>query len=260
MKKIWSLVVGNTPVIATAIHNGHIVRSEMAELLTLSDDERLREEDPYTANWTAVTDTRIIGRHSRFEVDLNRPRENAVYRKPADSWGLRLWKTEPSQDIIERSLEAYDAFYAEVRRVLSNAERRFGRFVVLDIHSYNHVREGPESTPADPSLNPEINVGTGTMVRERWAPLINRFIADLSDFDFFGRRLDVRENVRFRGGHFPRWIHETFPDTGCALAVEMKKTYMDEWTGKPRPEYIQTILNALNSTISGIYEELSLLT
>lgn len=255
--KIWSLHESRSPVIAAAIHNGHKVRPEMAELLALSDSERFREEDPFTGEWAAISDTRIIALHSRFEVDLNRPREKAVYISPEDAWGLKVWKDEPSSDMIERSLKAYDAFYKEIMGVLKNTERRFGHFVVMDIHSYNHLREGPEGAPADPHLNPEVNVGTGTMDRERWEPLIKRFIADLQAFDFLGRRLDVRENVRFRGGNFPRWIHEHFPETGCALAIEVKKFFMDEWTGKPNPVHMKAIHKALQSTLPGIIEELS---
>lgn len=257
MQKIWSLHESDRPVIAAAIHNGHNVRPEVAVLLALSDSERLREEDPFTAEWTAISDMRIIGLHSRFEVDLNRPREKAFYRSPEDAWGHNVWKTEPSLDIIARSLEIYDAFYSEVERVLTNAERRFSHFVVLDIHSYNHLREGPGGPAADPGLNPEVNVGTGTMDRERWAPVVERFIEDLRGFDFLGRHLDVRENIRFRGGQFPRWVHERFPETGCALAIEFKKFFMNEWTGKPDPVYMKAINNALKSTVSGVIEELS---
>jgi hypothetical protein len=229
----------------------------VAELLALSDTERLREEDPYTGELTAISETRIIGLHSRFEVDLNRPREKAVYIRQEDAWGLKVWKHEPSPDIIKRSLDAYDTFYAEVTRVLKSAESRFGRFVVLDIHSYNHFREGTQGNAADPDLNPEVNIGTGTMLkRERWEPIITRFIEDLSSFDFLGRHLDVRENVRFRGGQFPRWVHEEFPDTGCALAVEVKKFFMDEWTGKPDHDHLKTIREALRSAIPGIVDEL----
>ena len=257
MKKIWSLHESSSPVIAAALHNGHKVRPEVADLLALSDSERLREEDPFTGEWAVISDTRIIALHSRFEVDLNRPREKAVYINPEDAWGMKVWKAEPSPEVITRSLEAYDAFYSEIMGVLKNTERRFGHFVVMDIHSYNHVRQGPQGSAADPDLNPEVNVGTGTMDRERWAPVVDRFISDLRTFDFLGRHLDVRENVRFRGGNFPRWVHEKFPETGCALAIEMKKFFMDEWTGKPDPVYMKTVHNALKSTVPGIIEELS---
>jgi hypothetical protein len=131
-------------------------------------------------------------------------------------------------------------------------QHRFGRFVVLDLHTYNHRREGPEGPSADPTANPEVNVGTGTLNRQRWAPVVDRFIADLRGFDFLGRHLDVRENVKFRGGQFSRWIHETFPEAACSLAIEFKKFFMDEWTGEPDRVQVEAIRRALQSTVPGM--------
>jgi hypothetical protein len=161
--------------------------------------------------------------------------------------------------VVVRSLAQYDAFYAEVKQVFTDLEQRFGRFVVFDLHSYNHRREGPDGPPADPIKNPEINIGTGTMNRERWAPLVDRFMADLQKFDFLGRHLDVRENIKFRGGHFARWTHHTFPKSGCVLAIEFKKFFMDEWTGEPDQTHLETIRRALQSTMPGILETLELM-
>jgi hypothetical protein len=197
-----------------------------------------------------------VGERSRFEVDLNRPREKAVYIQPEDAWGLQVWKQTPPAELIDRSLAEYDAFYAETHRVFTNLEKRFGRFVVFDLHTYNHRRAGPGGAPADAAENPEVNIGTGTMVRDRWAPVVDRFISDLRAFDFLGRRLDVRENVKFRGGQFSRWTHETFPDSGCALAIEFKKFFMDEWSGEADTEQMEAITGALQSTIPGILEAL----
>jgi hypothetical protein len=78
----------------------------------------------------------------------------------------------------------------------------------------------------------------------------------LGAFDFPGGRLDVRENVKFQGGNFSRWIHGKFPGTGCALAIEFKKFFMDEWTGKRDDALHAAIFKALQSTIPGVTEEL----
>jgi N-formylglutamate amidohydrolase len=254
--RIWTLEEGDLPLVATAIHNGHAVRDEVAARLALSDSERLREEDPFTKRFTMVADTRIVGLRSRFEVDLNRPREQAVYQKPEDAWGLHVWQTPPPDDLVARSLAEYDAFYEETERVLRRIEAQYGRFVVFDIHSYNHRREGPDAPHADPAGNPEVNIGTGTMDRDRWAPVIDRFISDLRAADYQGRLLDVRENVKFQGGHFPAWIHRTFPETGCALAIEFKKIFMDECTGEPDEATIKALREALASTIPGVLAEM----
>lgn len=253
---IWEIYTENGPLAATAIHNGHRVRTEAAEIMALSEEGRLREEDPFTGDWTTVGNTRIIGLHSRFEVDLNRPREKAVYIAPEDAWGLQVWKTRPSPEIIAASLAEYDAFYAAIRRIFSGLEQQFRRFVVFDLHTYNHRREGPGGPPADPKMNPEVNIGTGAMDRERWAPLVDRFIADLRNYNFRGRSLDVRENVKFKGGQFSRWIHQTFPESACSLAIEFKKFFMDEWSGKPDRQQLEEIRLALQSTVPGALEEL----
>ena len=253
---LWRHETGDDPIVAVAVHDGHEVRKEVAELLALSSAERRREEDPHTAGWTAVAPNRIVALRSRFEVDLNRPRDEAFYRTPDDAWGLKVWKEPPSDGLMKRSLEEHDAFYGFLRERLQEVERRWGKFIVLDLHSYNHRREGPDGPAADPAKNPQVNVGTGTMDRSRWVSLVDRFISDLSSFDFPGGRLDVRENVKFVGRAIPRFVHETFPQSGCAIAVEFKKFFMDEWSGKLDRELNTQIVSALRHTIPGLLETL----
>ena len=154
--------------------------------------------------------------------------------------------------MIQKSLAEYDAFYAEVQELLTGLVKEFGRVVVYDLHTYNHRREGPDAPPADPRTNPEVNIGTGTMDRIFWAPVVERFIHDLRAYDFHGRHLDVRENVKFQGGHFGRWIHQNFPQQVCAIAIEFKKFFMDEWQGIADAQAVECIFKALKSTLPGV--------
>lgn len=243
---------GTSPIIAAAIHDGHDTHPRIDRRMSLSERERLREEDPWTGEWTQVAKTQIVGLRSRFEVDLNRPREEAVYQTPSQAWGLDIWKTPPDPATVAACLREYDEFYAAVKSLLEDLVERHGRVVVYDLHSYNHRRDGADAPPADERGNPEVNIGTKTMDREYWAPIVDRFILELRTFDFHGEHLDVRENVKFGGGHFCRWIHETFPGTVCALAIEFKKFYMDEWTGEAVPHEIESIYDALQYTIPGV--------
>ncbi len=253
---IWQAEVGQGPLVACAIHDGHAVGAEVRELLKLDDAARRYEEDPYTGAWTAIAPTRVVGTCSRFEVDLNRPREQAVYLTPADAWGLDVWKSPPPAEVVGGSLAAYDAFYANLRRVLQDLIDRHGRIVVFDLHSYNHIRGGTGGRPDDPQANPEINLGTGTMDRSRWAPIVDRWLAEMQGFDYLGRALDVRENVRFRGGNLVTWIHQTFPCDVCGLAIEVKKFFMDEWTGKLDERQHRAIGAALQRAATGVLDEL----
>lgn len=250
------IVMGEGPFAAASVHAGHDLRPEVAERQAVSEADRLREEDPFSSVWTRMAPTRLVARRSRFQVDLNRPRETAVYIQPEDAWGIRVWRQAPQEALVARSLEEYDEFYRRVERAVAELVERHGLVVVFDLHTYNHARAGPDGPRADPEGNPEVNVGTGTMDRQRWAPVVDRFIGDLRAFDFQGRRLDARENVKFLGRALTAFIHRSFPTSACALAVEVKKFFMDEWTGEVDREQFRAILAALRSTLPGLREEL----
>jgi len=198
--------------------------------MKLPEDVRLREEDPFTDLWVGIAANSIVVDRSRFEVDLNRPRDRAVYLTPEDAWGLDIWSSQPPDDLKQRSLEIYDRFYDELGGICDELVEAHGYVLVLDLHSYNHRRGGPDGPVDDPELNPEINLGTET-IDESWASVVRAFSETMREVPFFDGFLDVRDNVRFKGGHMPRWINDRYRERGFAIAVETKKIYMDEWTG-----------------------------
>ena len=185
-----------------------------------------------------------------FEMDLNRPRDKAIALHPEDCWGLELWRERPPERVIERSLAQYDSFYAEVAEFLDELVERWNSILVLDIHSYNHRRRGPDKPRESIVQNPEVNVGTGTMDRERWATLVDTFVASLKCQQFQKRPLDVRENVKFTGGFFPLWLHSKYQENVCVLSLEFKKFFMDEWNATADIAALEDLRVALrNATI-----------
>lgn len=238
---------------ATAIHSGHAVRDDVLRCMRVSDRERLREEDPYTDGWaTAAGGSTIIVHASRFEFDLNRPPDKAVYKAPEDAWGIDVWREEPGSQIHARSLDFYHTFYSNVLAMLTRVEAQYGRFVVLDLHNYNHRRDGPNAEPADERMNPEVNLGTGSMDCAKWDWAVDLFATSLRNSEHLGGDVDVRRDVKFKGGWFPTWIHKTFPETGCALAIEFKKTFMNEWTGVPNHDRVSAIGNAISDAATSL--------
>ena len=243
----WTWARGDDPILATAIHAGSQLREHVAALTALDGAARLREEDPFTGAWTDVAANRCVFSRSRFEVDVNRTRDMAVYLQAEDCWGLQPWRSGPPLDLVNESLGLYDRFYDELFHVCDELEQRWGTFVVLDLHSYNHRRLGPDHPPADPAGNPDVNVGTATVDTRRWGGLVERFVADMSRSG-----LDVRKNVRFGGATLAAEIHRRFPSTGCCLAVDVKKIYMDEHTGVLDPAAHARIGAALAVATQGL--------
>ncbi len=139
-------------------------------------------------------------------------------------------------------------------RVLDDKVQSHGAVIVYDLHAYNHRRDGPDGDIADPRLNPEVNLGTGTMAdRARWADVVDGFMADLRDGarDAGMEGLDVRENVKFEGGQVGKWIHERYGRDACVLSIEFKKTFMDEWSGEPDRAHLDRLRAALGYAVGG---------
>lgn len=240
----WTLTRGPGPVLATAIHDGHELRSSVAQAMVLPDADRLREEDPFTGKAVSGVPTHIVAHRSRFEFDLNRGAEAAIYRTSEQSWGLEVWGESPSEDLFEESLQIHAAYYRMLGALLDDIAAEHARFVLIDVHSYNHRREGALGPPTPQDKAPDINIGTFSMPRERWAFLLNPLMEEMRGFNFNGRRLDVRENVAFQGkGEQTRFVHDRYPGKGCAIALEFKKFFMDEWTGEPDDAELKAMHN-----------------
>jgi N-formylglutamate amidohydrolase len=256
MRDAWWFGESALPLVTAAVHAGHDLRPEIAARIALDPEQRQREEDPCTDRITAAGGRPLIVHRSRFEVDLNRPRHTCVYRAPTEAWGLDVWREPLAEEQVERSRRLHDAFYAQLTGLLDDLATQ-GRFVVLDIHSYNHRRDGPDHEPAPALENPEVNLGTGSLDRDRWGPVVDRFVTDLRQQVVAGHHLDVRENVRFEGGYLSQWVNERYDGLGCALAVELKKVFMDEWTGTPDDRHLDELTNAFAATVPLLLGELA---
>jgi N-formylglutamate deformylase len=245
---VFSPVDLSVPVVATAIHAGHDMRAETAARTALPEPLRAREEDLLTDRLVAGTPTYVVATRSRFEVDLNRRRDQAVYLTPEDAWGNDPWKEPLPPGVIARSQAVYDAFHQELGDLLDSLAER-GPFAVLDVHSYNHRRQGPGGPTEPPGDNPEVNLGTGTLDRDRWAPAVDALGDHLASTQIDGRALDVRENVRFTGGHLSAWVNGRYRGRGGAVAVEFKKVFMDEWSGAVDAAYLATLADAVATAV-----------
>jgi N-formylglutamate deformylase len=218
------------PLLAFAIHNGHAMHPELLSNCGISDADRLREEDPFTENFTAPYANKVIVRTSRFTVDLNRKRGMAVYQKPEDCWGLPVRKSPLAEDLLAELLDAYDGWYGLAEYTIRRLLEKNPFLLVLDLHSYNHRRQGPKAVADPQAENPDIILGRNNLP-EQFYPWVDQLRSLLDCKVVHGYTLDCRIDVKFTGGNFSRWMHQTFPGQVACLAIEFKKIFMDEWTG-----------------------------
>lgn len=239
-------------LIAASIHAGHDLSAEIAELMVLDEDERFREEDPFTDLIAARAPARVVVHRSRFEADLNRIRSKAVYRTPDDAWGLQVWEGETlPDDVVDLALAGYDEFFAALAERLDVVAER-GPFVLYDVHSYNHRRHGEEADPEPEEENPEVNLGTGSVDHVTFGAVVGAFRQSMLEQGF-----DIRDNVKFKGQNLAWFVHDRYPGVGCVLAIEFKKTFMDEWSGEPDHERIEYLAAALERTFAPIQEAIA---
>lgn len=251
----WDLILNDGPVVATAIHDGHAIRESLRPYLAIDEAQRRREEDPLTGLLTAVGDVRVAVRSSRFQVDLNRPREQAMSTDPELTWGLQVWHELPARE-LDASLATYDRYYAMISELMERLIARWGCVFLIDIHSYNHRRDGPDAAPAAQRGNPDIELGVTTLDHGRWGKVAQRFTEALRAQPCGGRAPDVRENVRFpTGGHFPEWVYATWGDRICTISPEYKKVYMDEWTGQADIAVIEDFRAGLQQAVDAVRPE-----
>lgn len=219
------------PLLATAIHNGDQMPLELLDICGISEAERFREEDPYTSEFAELFPNHAVVHTSRFAIDLNRSPEKAVYLTPEDCWGLPVRSAPVPADLLGRLNHDYSAWYQLMRYQIDRMLQSHPFLVVLDLHSFNHRRGGADAEPDSQALNPDIIIGRSNLQQSHY-PAAQSLCNLLNGVSYLGKPLDCRQDVKFTGGYLSRWLNHHYSDRLICLAIEFKKTFMDEWSGK----------------------------
>lgn len=223
------------PFVCGAVHDGHQFRRELWDNCLHTEYDRWFEEDPCTKEFVHSLPILIAGRDSRFEYDLNRDPENAVFD---DAWGKKLWKTPLPEVQRQKSLSKHANFYKVVHALIAKLEEKFGATVVYDIHSYNWRRWDREV--------PVINLGTHNIDNERFGDLVENWRQSLSELrlpNVKGTTSKINDTF-FGNGYFLKYITQNFGNT-LVLATEFKKIYCDELNKMVYPEVVTAIAQQL---------------
>ena len=210
---IWQTEFGDGPLVACAIHDGHEVRAGRRRVPAARRLRAALRRGPVhrrvDVDRTDADRRTAVAVRARFQPAA---RQGGVHRARRRV-GARSVEMSASERVPGcKSLAAYDDFYAHLR--LSCLERlvaRHGRVVVFDLHSYNHIRGGRGGEPADRRPEPGDQPGHGLDAARRSGRRSSTAGSPKCDrYDYLGRRLDVRENVKFFGGNLPAGFTKTF--------------------------------------------------
>ncbi|MCF2873909.1 MULTISPECIES: N-formylglutamate amidohydrolase [unclassified Tenacibaculum] len=227
------------PYVCGAVHDGHQFRKELWENCIHTEYERWYEEDPATKAMVQSHPIVIAGLDSRFEYDLNRAPETAIYN---DAWGKQLWKEPLSKENRNKSLEKHTNFYKVVSSLISKIEENFGCCIVYDMHSYNWQRWDREV--------PTWNLGTKNVNNERYDDFIESWREILEKTPMpNGIQSTSKINDTFQGnGYFLKYITSNFTNT-LVLATEVAKVYCDELTQVMYPEVVIAVEDYLKRAL-----------
>ncbi|WP_394971828.1 N-formylglutamate amidohydrolase [uncultured Croceitalea sp.] len=227
------------PYLCGAVHDGHQFRKSLWNNCRHTEYERWYEEDPCTKQMVQSHPIVIAGCDSRFEYDLNRTPETAVYR---DAWGKQLWKSPLKDDVKQFSLKKHHNFYRVVNTLLAKLEEKHQKVLVFDMHSYNWKRWDREV--------PTWNLGTANIDNERFDAIAQEWSRTLGKMQLPNELISSsRINDTFQGnGYFLKYITQNFNNT-LVLATEIAKVYCDELTGIIYPEVVKSVEKQLKEMI-----------
>ena len=227
------------PFMCAAIHDGHQFRQELWNNCLHTEYDRWYEEDPETKRMIDTQPIVLAGIDSRFEYDLNRPPEEAVFET---AWGKQLWKNPLLAEMKQKSLDKHHNFYRVVHALISQLESKFINCVVYDMHSYNWQRWDREV--------PTWNLGTTNINNERFGTMVEIWRQSLSNIQL-PNNIKSTANINdtfFGNGYFLKYITSHFKNT-LVLATEIAKVYCDEYQQIIYPEVVESVRAALQLKI-----------
>ena len=136
-------------------------------------------------------------------------------------------------------------YHAELKRLLTEAKRRFGEAILIDCHSMPHEALDPVSPPGGP--RPDVVLG------DRFGAAASHELVDRIESIFSGAGLIVARNTPFAGAYITQSYGR--PTQNChAVQVEIDRSlYMDERLICRRPDF-EAFKKLMTSAVAAIAE------
>lgn len=228
------------PYICTSIHGGTNFNETLEEKLNIDKFDRWQEEDPCTDEFIDGFPITIKALDSRYEYDLNRSTDDAIYH---EAWGKLVWKEELTYEEKEEILKKHSDFYKLYKHLVSRLKTLYKDIYVFDMHSYNYQRSDSRKDL------PLFNLGTH-YIEDRYRGVIDEVLERLSMIEIDSIENSSRENDVFHGkGYLAAFTASELEDV-CVFPIEVKKVYCNENTGEYYRETIDELSISLKKLIA----------
>lgn len=235
------------PYMCVAVHNGHNLRQSLSSICSLSQKERLYEEDPFTGEFIASLPMVMIAQDSRYEYDLNRSPEQSVYDT---AWGKKVWKKSLSKKEKNLSLSKHQQFYTLFTALINDVSKIYHSCVVFDIHSYNYKRIADKETPV-------FNVGTNYINLKKYERSLDRWLKELNKIKLPHESVSAEKDRVFQGkGYLAEYSRKKWRNV-LVLPTEIKKIYIDEEKGDSFPFVIDELKKGIKKAIVNVAADFS---
>lgn len=247
------------PLVVHVPHSATALPADVRAQLLLTDVELAEELRAMSDHRTAQL-ARDVGKHgatrmvngwSRLAVDPERfldPAEEemeavgmgAVYTRTSDGRPLRDLQPEQRADLLDRHFHPY---HAALTDLVGGHVDRYGRSVIVDLHSYPREALPYELHKAGP--RPEIDIGTDHRQTPTWLrELVVGVVADAG----FGHG----ENSPYAGTFVPSRYLGDLRVSSVMLEIR-RDTYLDEATARPHDgeARIRQLVNSLVERLAG---------
>jgi len=208
------------PIVASLPHSGMYVPPEIERLFTQRHRQWLRNTDWFLPQlYSFLPDlgvTMVEATHSRYVTDLNRDPSGELFGSfaraviaEATADGAPIYTELPDPSALTERVRAFHApYHAILRRILAYTVERFGRALLLDLHSFM----GP--------IHNDVCIG------DRWGRSCSSDVSDAFHKALNAEGFDVVRNTPFAGGYIVR-AHANPPDVET-LQLEIRyTTYLD---------------------------------
>lgn len=222
-------------VLLLTIHSGTWIPKEISKKISITDEERYKEEDVATDKiyrnlvlekggiW-------IDNKQSRFMIDFNRGLDRAIYANNSEEWLKILWKEKLTTKESNIIFQSYNEFYFTLAKLLEI----YNFNIIFDAHSMK-MKDG----------RPNISFGTKYIPRF-YMPIVKSMQAKMRKLGYENVKLDTP----FTGGNILRWIGKRYPNVFIFSMEVNKVLYMT----KDRMKIKQKELDQLSEDLVKIFD------